>query len=91
MATPKKGAKATKGGPDDANDGQNKPASSTAGLEVTATHAGFRRAGLVWSNKPIQVKLADLTDDQVALIKGCPGLTVKEVELADDEEQGDQA
>jgi hypothetical protein len=36
---------------------------------------------MVWSNKPIQVKCADLTDEQIALLKACPGLKVKEIDL----------
>ena len=93
MAAQKKGSTATKGGQGQsgAKDGQKEPTSSTAGLEVTAIHAGFRRAGLAWSNKPTRVKVDDLTDEQVALLKACPGLTVTEIDLADANEQGEQA
>jgi hypothetical protein len=60
----------------------NSTMASTAGLEVTATRDGFRRAGLVWGRKPARVKLSDLSDEQLALLYNCPGLTVTEVDLA---------
>ncbi len=81
MASPKNQASTFKKGKS-----QEQGASSMVpGLEVTAILHGFSRAGLVWSDRPITVKLSELTEDQIAEIKRCPGLTVKEVEIEDDQ------
>lgn len=66
--------------------GQEQGTSGTVpGLEVTAILDGFNRAGLAWSDKPTKVKLSDLTEEQIAEIKRCPGLIKKDVEMEDDQ------
>jgi len=51
------------------------------GLRITAAREGFRRAGRAWSRQPTDVPLADLSDDQVAMLRAEPMLTVEESAL----------
>ncbi|MDA8254179.1 MAG: HI1506-related protein [Betaproteobacteria bacterium] len=51
------------------------------GLRIAAAREGFRRAGRAWSKTPIDVPLADLSDDQVAMLRAESMLTVEEVVL----------
>ena len=54
---------------------------STHGLKVTSSQAGFRRAGRAWNTTPTVIALSELTDDQVALLKDEPMLSVELVDL----------
>lgn len=63
------------------NGGSKNSEVSIAGLEVTSTRDGFRRAGLVWGRQPTAVPLADLTKAQIAMLKGDSTLSVREVEI----------
>lgn len=50
-------------------------------LRITAAREGFRRAGRAWSKTPVDVPLADLTDDQVALLRAESLLTVEDITI----------
>lgn len=50
-------------------------------LSVVSTREGFRRGGRAWSKEETVVKLSDLSDEQIAQIKGEALLTVTEVEV----------
>lgn len=63
------------------NTAQGNSAASTAGLEVISTRDGFRRAGLIWGKKPAVIPLADLSQEQIDMLKSEPILSVREVEL----------
>lgn len=88
MATRKNAPAAAHGGSgaEAKQDGKNVSSTSTAGLEVTSKTDGFRRAGMIWSRTPKRIKLSDLTDEQEALLRKCPGLTVTDVDMAADSE-----
>jgi hypothetical protein len=58
---------------------------STAGLKVTSSQAGFRRAGRAWNTTPTVIALSELTGDQVKLLQGEPMLTVELVDLEDED------
>lgn len=59
-----------------------KPGGPTGkGLKVVPKRDGFRRAGHVFSGDGKTIAYADLTEDQVDLLKGEPMLVVMEVEL----------
>jgi hypothetical protein len=101
MVSPKKGASAAKDAKSPTPGATGNQTSSTAGLKVTAILDGFCRAGLSWSDRPTFVRVSDLTEEQIAEMKRCPGLTVVDVELedeaadeftesTDDEQQGEQ-
>lgn len=45
-------------------------------VTVTAKREGFRRAGRAWSKQPTSVPLADLSADQVAMLRAEPMLDV---------------
>ncbi len=81
MTATKKDAQGNKKGKDQGQD----TSGTVPGLEVTAILHGFSRAGLSWSDRPTKVKVSDLTEDQIKEIKRCPGLTVKEIEMEDDQ------
>lgn len=49
-------------------------------LSVTSRVEGFRRAGRAWSGVATIVTLTELSDEQVAMLKSEPMLTVIEVE-----------
>lgn len=51
------------------------------GLRITAKREGFRRAGRAWSMVPTEVLLADLNDDEIALLEAETMLTVEEIKL----------
>lgn len=54
---------------------------------VTSQRDGFRRAGLVWTIKPIVLSKEALTDEQLALLQAEALLTVEAVDapvVADD-------
>jgi Mu-like prophage FluMu N-terminal domain len=54
---------------------------------ITSQRDGFRRAGLVWTTKPIVLAKEALTDEQLALLQAEALLTVEEVDapvVADD-------
>lgn len=53
-------------------------------LSVVSGREGFRRAGHIWGKEASVVKLSDLTDEQIAQIKGDALLTVTEVEVDDE-------
>jgi hypothetical protein len=53
----------------------------TPALRITSARDGFRRAGRAWSKAPTEIPLADLTDDQVDMLRAEPMLTVKEISL----------
>jgi hypothetical protein len=100
MVSPKKETASAKGANSPtpgATGDQRNPASSTAGLKVTAILDGFCRAGLSWSDRPTFVRVSDLTEEQIDEMKRCPGLTVVEVELEEEvvdevtETTGDEA
>lgn len=50
-------------------------------LQVVSKVEGFRRAGIVFGRTETTVKLSELDDAQVELIKGEPLFTVSEVEV----------
>lgn len=50
-------------------------------LRVVSSREGFRRGGRVWGKNEVVVKLSDLTDEQIAQIKGESLLTVSEIEV----------
>jgi len=50
-------------------------------LSVTSSRDGFRRAGRVWGKEESVVKLSELSDEQIAQIKGEAMLTVTEIEV----------
>jgi len=50
-------------------------------LRITARHDGFRRAGIEHRATPVDHPLDSLTKDQIAQLKGEPGLVVIEVEI----------
>lgn len=50
-------------------------------LSVTCSREGFRRGGRVWGKEESVVKLSDLSDEQIAQIKGEALLTIAEVEV----------
>lgn len=54
---------------------------SITGLEVTSIQPGFRRAGRAWSTSATFVPLAELTDEQIEMLKSEPILIVKQVEV----------
>ena len=88
MAKTKKDLQAAIGGQADSDEKQtnlDSPVSSIDGLEVIAILDGFRRGGIVWSTKPQQVRLSDLSDKQAELIMSCPGLRVNYIEVMEDE------
>lgn len=51
------------------------------GLKVVPKRDGFRRAGIVFSGEGKTIPYADLTTDQVELLKSEPALVVIEVDL----------
>ncbi|MDA8258370.1 MAG: HI1506-related protein [Betaproteobacteria bacterium] len=51
------------------------------GLRITSQREGFRRAGRAWGRAPIEIALADLSDDEIALLKAESMLTVEEITL----------
>jgi len=56
-----------------------------AGLEVSANLEGFRRGDRAWSVRPTRVKLSEFSAEQLAAMRTCPGLTVKDITLTDAE------
>lgn len=54
---------------------------ATKGLKVIARRESFRRAGLTFSGEARTIPLAELTDEQVELLKGEPLLVVQEVDI----------
>lgn len=56
-----------------------KPEPSTQILRITSAIDGFRRAGRAWSKTPIDVALADLTEEQIALLEAEPMLNIVEL------------
>jgi hypothetical protein len=84
VSKPKKNGAAATGNKDAGSNASAKPSrpvSNTAGLEVIAKADGFRRAGIAWTKKPKHILLADLTDDQENLLRTCPGLMVRDVQI----------
>ncbi len=55
--------------------------SSVPALRVTARRDGFRRAGRAWPGEPTIVPLSELSEDQVALLRGESMLVVEDVEI----------
>lgn len=55
--------------------------SATRGLRVIARRDSFRRAGHVFSGEAKTIALADLTEDQVELLKSERLLVVQEVDI----------
>ena len=49
-------------------------------LVVVSSREGFRRAGHRFGKEPVTLRLADLTDEQVAMLKAEPMLVVTETE-----------
>lgn len=92
--TPAANAGSNQGGAGSSLKGKNgssaKSGENIDGLEVSSTRDGFRRAGLSWSKKPTVVALADLTEDQVAMLKADPVLKVREVEMPADAENDNE-
>lgn len=54
---------------------------SAKGLKVTSRPATFRRAGFSFSGEARVIPLAELTEEQVELIKTDPNLVSQEVDL----------
>lgn len=50
-------------------------------LSVTCSREGFRRGGRVWGKDTAVVKLSELSEEQIAQIKGEALLTVAQVEV----------
>jgi len=55
-------------------------------LSVVSSLEGFRRTDRAWGKKAITVKLSELTEEEIALLKHEPMLIVTEVEVEVDEE-----
>lgn len=51
------------------------------GLRITAKREGFRRAGRGWSKQPTDVPLADLSGEEITMLKAESMLTVEEITL----------
>lgn len=49
-------------------------------LRVTAKRDGFRRAGFAFGSAPVDLPIANLTKDQIELLKSEPMLVVVEAE-----------
>lgn len=47
-------------------------------LTITANREGFRRAGHAFGREPVQLAESDLTEEQIAMLKAEPMLTVIE-------------
>lgn len=69
----------------DAAGGENKTGATkiiqVPALSVIASRAGFRRGGFAWGKEATVVKLSELSDEQIELIKGEGLLSVTEVEV----------
>lgn len=50
-------------------------------LSVVSSREGFRRGGRAWGKDEVVVKLSELTDEQIAQLKGESLLTVTEIEV----------
>lgn len=50
-------------------------------LSVVSSREGFRRTHRAWSKTPTIIKLSELSDEEILMIKGEPMLTVTEVEI----------
>ncbi len=55
------------------------------GLKVVSKRDGFRRAGYVFSGEGQTIPYADLTGDQIDMLKGDPMLIAIEVDLPKEE------
>jgi hypothetical protein len=65
-----------------------KPAAAgaaTKGIKVVCAAASYYRGGIQFSKEPKVVSLADLSEEQLAEIKGDPDLAVVEVDIAADD------
>lgn len=51
-------------------------------LRVVAKRAGFRRAGYSFGPEPLQIPLADISEEQEAQLRGDPMLLVVDVDIA---------
>lgn len=58
---------------------------STHGLKVTSSQDGFRRAGRAWSTTPTVIALSEFTEEQLAALKDEPMLSVRLVDLDDED------
>lgn len=58
---------------------QNNNVTKGPALSVVSGREGFRRAGRVWGKESAVVKLSDLSDEQIAQIKGESLLAVTEI------------
>ena len=72
---------------DGAGENKNPPAQTDAKkkkaekvLVIVSSREGFRRAGHRFGKEPVTLRLADLTDEQVAMLKAEPMLVVTETE-----------
>lgn len=59
------------------------------GLRVVSRPENFRRAGYAFSSSPTTIKLADLTEKQIAMLTNEPKLVVVEVDVPVDEVAGE--
>lgn len=51
------------------------------GLRITSQREGFRRAGRAWGKAPVDVPMADLSDEEIALLKAESMLTVEDITI----------
>lgn len=51
------------------------------GLRITSRREGFRRAGRAWGKQPTEIALADLSDEEIAMLKAESMLAVEEITL----------
>ena len=52
-----------------------------AAIAVTSRREGFRRAGRIWSTRPVTVAVEELTADELEALERDPALTVVHTEL----------
>lgn len=51
------------------------------GLRITSRREGFRRAGRAWGKQPTEIALADLSGEEIVILKAESMLTVEEIAL----------
>jgi len=61
-------------------------AKAIAGLKISSSKQGFRRAGFSFGKEPVEIPLSDLSKEQVNMLKNEPLLAVAEITIKADAE-----
>jgi hypothetical protein len=64
-----------------ANASKDKNGNKVPAIRVVSRPDNFRRAGIAFSSSPVDLKLSDLTEEQIAAIRGERNLVVLDCEV----------